>query len=208
MNGPAPVRMAWILGWALPETWFASLVRDAFPQAQHTYIASSPRTWHEVAAAGQLDWMTGYSLGAHLLLREGLGHPASTRVALLAPIFAFAREEDAGGRIAGAQVQYLARWLRRDRPAALADFYQRAGLELRPEQIADVTLEDLAWGLSQLAHERARPRVPPNWRAWCGADDPLLDAAKLHALAPGVDVVPGATHHPRALLRAMAKAIA
>jgi len=49
------------------------------------------------------------------------------RVALLAPILAFPREADLGGRIGLAEIRLLGRVLRQDREAALAGFYERAG---------------------------------------------------------------------------------
>ena len=155
-----------------------------------------------------VDWIVGHSLGAFLLLREPERVARAGRVALLAPIFAFPREAGAGGRIARAQVEYLARWLKRDRRVALADFYARAGLDVPAHSYPRETSEELAWGLERLAHDRVEPGIPEGWRAWCGADDALLDAAKLHALAPAIAVVAGATHHPRELMRAMAEVAA
>ena len=204
----AATRMAWCLGWAVPESWFASLVREAYPNREHVFIAASPRALGELEAAGPLDVLVGYSLGAQLLLRERARVPANARVALLAPIFAFASEENAGGRIARAQVSFLARWLRRDRKAALADFYLRAGLDVPVEAEVNVSSEDLAWGLEQLARERVAAALPAGWHAWCGERDALLDASRLHELVPEIHLVPEGTHHPRALLRAMTGVIA
>jgi len=56
-----------------------------------------------------------------------------------------------------------------------------------------------------LEQERGSPSLPRGWCGWCGAGDPLLDADRLHALAPEVRVVPGGTHHPAELLRAWAE---
>ncbi len=198
------LRIAWILGWAVPEGWFAPLARAAFPGATHTFFPAAPDTVEKLRTAGPFDWLVGHSLGAQLLLAAG---PRLGRVALLAPIYAFPREAGTGGRTALTQVKYLARWLRRDRPAALADFYQRAGLDVPAAAAAELPLETLLWGLAQLETIALAPAMPPAWRAWCGADDPLLDAARLHALVPEIMIVPGATHHPAGLIKPFASEV-
>jgi hypothetical protein len=210
---PRALRIGWVLGWAVPETWFAPLADAALPNAAHAYFPAAPDTLERISATGAFDWLVGYSLGAQLLLSaavcapETLRSPVITgpRVALLAPIFAFPSEENLGGRVARAQVRYLARWLRRDRAAALADFYTRAGLDVPPAPSADLPSDTLAWGLAKLESTVLPPALPTGWRTWCGSDDPLLDATCLRTLVPEISVVPEATHHPAALLRAFAR---
>jgi len=63
----------------------------------------------------------------------------------------------------------------------------------------------LFWGLERLERDAVAPRLPEGWRGWCGAGDGLLDAEMLHALEPGVGVVAGAGHHPRALMEVFAR---
>lgn len=202
------MRIGWMLGWAVPEAWFGALARGALPGAEHRCFAAEPGGVARLLGEGPFDWAGGYSLGALLLLseREALS-AAGCRVALLAPIFAFPKEAGLGGRVARAQVRHLGRWLRREPAAALADFHRRAGLDV-PEGSALAPPETLAWGLERLAGEGVEPALPPGWRAWCGSADPLLDAGRLRTLAPGLEIVPGATHHPGALLGALAREIA
>ncbi len=200
--------MAWVLGWATPEVWFAPLARLAFPDAQHVFVAATPEALTRLEATAPFDWVAGYSLGSHLLLAAATRAELLGRVVLLAPIFAFPREKNAGGRVAQTQVRQLARWLRRDPQAALADFYRRAGLDVLADQSSEVSLAELSWGLERLEHDAVEATLPAGWRAWCGEDDALLDSARLRAVAPGVVVVPGGSHHPAALLRAFAKEIA
>jgi pimeloyl-ACP methyl ester carboxylesterase len=201
------MKIGWLMGWAVPEAWFVSLVRSAFPSAEHVFVAAMSDALVQLEKAGPFDWVAGYSLGSLLLLREAERAGRIGRVALLAPIFAFPREAELGGRIAVAQVRQLARWLRRDPRAALKDFYARAGLDVPPEG-APVAAEDLLWGLERLENDRAEPPLPAGWSAWCGANDALLDATRLQALAPSVRIIVGATHHPAALLRAFADEVA
>ena len=196
------MRMAWVLGWAVTAEWFAPFARAGFPAGEHQFFPPTIEALARLGAAGGFDRVVGYSLGAHLLL----AHPAvvgAARVALLAPFFAFSREDSLGGRVARTQVRHLARWLRRDPADALADFYVRAGLV--PPPAAPGTTEELLPGLVFLETGRVAPVLPAGWRAWCGAEDALLDAAALHTLADGVKIVPGGTHHPAALIRAMAE---
>jgi hypothetical protein len=129
------------------------------------------------------------------------------KIALLAPIFSFAREKNAGGRMAKVQVNQIGRWLKRDPKAALDDFYQRSGLDIAARNIFGTDLESLLAGLGELENSDLAPQLPVSWRAWCGEHDALLDAAQLHALEPGVSIVPGATHHPAKLLSAFAKEV-
>jgi SAM-dependent methyltransferase len=198
----AAMKIGWLMGWAVPEAWFAPLARQAWPEAEHTFVAAESDALAQLEKAGPFDWVAGYSLGSLLLLREAVRADRLGRVALLAPIFAFPREAELGGRIAQTQVRQLSRWLRRDAPAALADFYARAGLDVPPEHTPAAAPDILRWGLERLENDRAEPPLPENWRAWCGANDALLDATRLCELAPSVQILAEVTHHPAALLRA------
>jgi hypothetical protein len=205
MEKPA-MRIAWMLGWAAPEAWFAPIAREFLPAADHVFVSATPEAIGQLAAAGACDWIVGYSLGS-LLLLEAADRLAGRRVALLAPIFAFPSEEGLGGRISRTQVRQLARWLRHEPLAALADFYERAVLHI-PSGQHPGTPEHLLWGLERLEKERVEPRLPPGWSAWCGEKDALLNAERLHELEPAVVVVPGGTHHPRELIRAWTETLA
>jgi len=198
------MKIGWLMGWAVPEAWFGPLARQVWPDAEHVFVAAEPDALAQLEKAGPFDWVAGYSLGSLLLLGEAARASRLGRVALLAPIFAFPREAELGGRVARVQVKQLSRWLRRDARAALADFYARAGLDVPPEYAPAAATDALLWGLERLENDRAEPPLPANWRAWCGADDALLDATRLCALAPSVQIVAEATHHPAALLRAFA----
>lgn len=198
------MKMVWILGWAVPEKWFAPFAMQAFPNAQHTCIAAGPDTFTRLEALPACDWLVGYSLGAQVLLSAAARGQSFKRVSLLAPIFAFPREENLGGRVARTQVRQLVRWLRGDPVAALTDFYARAGLDVPPELVPSSATEDLLWGLAHLETVRIEPPPPRDWRLWCGTADPLLDASRMSEIAPDIRQVDG-THHPLALVQAMAE---
>jgi hypothetical protein len=196
-----PVRIAWILGWAVPEAWFAPLARAEFPQAEHRFFAASPNWLAQVCAEWPWDVIAGYSLGTLLLLKEaGAVSRLAPQVVLLAPIFAFPREEALGGRVPLIQVKLLARRLKANREAMLAEFYEGAGLTgCVADEEAPAGL--LQWGLERLAEDRVEPALPAGWHAYAGAEDALLDAAELRRLEPRIRIIGGATHHPVALMQ-------
>ena len=197
------MRIAWVLGWAVPETWFAALARAAFPQAEHGFFAASPMWLGKISATGPWDAITGHSLGALLMLKERAAvSRLAPRVTLLAPVLAFPAEAGLGGRIALTQVRYLTRWLKNDPTAALADFYARAGMAGCEAGELNAPAELLQWGLERLMQDRVEPPLPKGWRGYVGENDPLLDAGELARRDSTLTCVAGATHHPEALIRA------
>ena len=99
------------------------------------------------------------------------------------------------------QLRALSRAFRLNPAEALTGFYAAAQLDISP---APAAIEAGEWGLEQLARAALSPELPDRWQAWCGDDDALLDAARLQCWVPQLNRVPGATHHPRALLAAAA----
>lgn len=201
------MRIGWILGWAVPEDWFAPLARKAFPGAGHVFVAATADAFGRLEAAGPFDWVAGYSLGSLLLLSDpGRAARLAGRVALLAPIFAFPAEAGAGGKIPRARVRALAGRLRRDPKEALSGFFSLAGLDaVAGAGAAD--LPGLLWGLGRLERDSVPASLPEGWCAWCGAGDPLLDAQRLRELEPAVTAVEGAGHHPAGLLARFAASL-
>jgi hypothetical protein len=194
-------RWLWIGGWGLPPAWLQEQVATAFSDADHVVIPPGPASMEHVAAA-EPERIGGFSLGSFLLLknRERILRPCL----ILSPFFGYTEEMKLGGRIREVQVRFLSRWLQRDPLAALDDFYRRAGLDLPPPDELPYPLEDLVWGLEQLATERTAPALPPGWEGLTGRDDPFLASDRLHELEPRLQVVPGAGHHPASLLAAWA----
>ena len=166
-----------------------------------------PGALAELEARGPFDWVAGYSLGAFLLLSD----PAATEriapsVALLAPIFSFAQEDGLGGRVHRAQLRMMIRRLRADPAAALADFHARAGLDIPPGDSSADTLPKICSGAcSAWSGTGIRRRCRPDGRLGAGRRMRCWMPASLRELAPGIEVVPGATHHPLALLQTLRK---
>ena len=53
------MRIAWMLGWAAPEAWFAAIAREALPAAEHIFIPATAEAVGQLAAAGPCDWIAG-----------------------------------------------------------------------------------------------------------------------------------------------------
>jgi hypothetical protein len=163
--------------------------------------------------------LVGYSLGALLLMAEPIRAARLGRVRLLAPIFAFPREAQLGGRISQAELRLLSHRLARDLPSALEGFYIRAGLDvlgdhralespLKGDSLLLMSERDrLLWGMKQLENTRIEPPFPASWRGWCGTKDVFLDAGRLNALEPAIAILEGATHHPLPLICALAEEV-
>jgi len=195
-----PSRHAWVLGWAIPPRWFQPLAAAAFPGVKHTLVCPTPKSWEQLEQPGiPFDRVWGYSLGSQILLSDP-GRAASLGpVSLLAPIWTFPAEAEQGGRVPRAQLRALSRAFRLNPVEALTGFYANAGLDISADPCA---VEAGEWGLEQLARTALLMALPDGWQAWCGDADALLDAERLQALVPSLHRVPGATHHPRALLAA------
>jgi hypothetical protein len=151
------------------------------------------------ALASPADALGGFSFGAHLLLGARDPRP---RV-LLAPFVDLKRESALGGAVATTQIRHLARWLRRDRAAALADFHRRIDVQDKID-CAALSGEDLAWGLQQmLTASEQLGELPGGSCVLAGRSDPLLDPCALAHALPATRFIE-AGHHPQPLLAAAA----
>lgn len=204
-QGTSLRRVGWVLGWAIPREWFAALVASLLPNAEHILVDPDARTFELLEAQAPYDVLVGYSLGSLLLLREAPRANALTpRVELLAPIFSFCREANLGGRVPRANLRALAKLLARDPAQALAAFYATAQLKGQVWDPRVLPADALLWGLQQLDHSSVPAMLPDGWGACVGANDSLLDAARLQEIVPSLRILPHATHHPRDLVASLA----
>ena len=197
------MRVAWLLGWAVPPGWFSAEAARMMPGAEHVCVPAAPNWRSRLESLPACDALGGYSLGALLLLgARGWVAERWARVGLLAPIWAFPAEAGRGGLVPRAHLDALSRRVRRDPEKACSDFREWAGLG--SAQGESGSPETLSWGLEQLASRATEPGMPESWRAFVGDRDLLLDAPALGRETPGLRVVGGAGHAPAPLLAAWA----
>jgi hypothetical protein len=197
------VRVTWISGWGVPPESLRPLAERWFPNSQHTLlpptcpaesiqgvIQTGPHPGHSRNAGADLT--IAWSLGARRVLQAAsCGVEIPGMVLLLAPFVAFPSEFQLGGKCSTTQVKYLRRWLQRDPLAAVADFYQRAGLGGPPAALP-CPVGELLEGIDLLEQDAsaelrafASQGLPRNWQAFIGDDDSLLDAERVRRSLPG-----------------------
>ncbi len=186
------MNILWIGGWGIPPCWGLATVEAFFPGEKHVWKVPSPRALKDWQA---FDLFLGYSLGANLILRAGLGSQAS----LLAPFLDFKEEAGLGGRISLTQLRYVRRWLRRDPVGALNDFFDRAGLSI---QLSDLPYsdEDLHWGLDILTADWEAAEVGES-QVVLGKVDPLLNATSVAEFFTDATVLEEVGHDLNGLLQ-------
>ena len=184
--------MLWIGGWGIAPAWGLAQVEARFPDMEHVWRAPSADVLGDVES---FDRLAGYSLGANLLLRMGLGYQAL----LLAPFMDFKKEAGLGGRVSLTQLRYLQRWLRRNPLDALNDFFERAALAYRATELP-YAKEDLLWGLEQLMAD-TDAGIARGCTAMLGLEDPLLDTEALSGFFEKTERLSGVGHDLAGLLR-------
>ncbi len=198
------MRIAWVLGWAVPADWFAAEAARVLPRAEHVCVPAAPNWRARLESLPSCDALGAYSLGSLLALgARGWVAERWTRVGLLAPIWAFPAEAGRGGRVPRAQLRALSRRVRCDADKACTEFRAWAGLGSAEGAVAPV--ETLGWGLDQLDTRAADPGLPTGWTAYVGDADRLLDPAVLARESTGLGVVAGAGHEPAPLMGAWAR---
>ena len=250
------MRVTWIGGWGVSPESLRPLAEQRFPESQHSFVAptadcirkvlecggppplsDAPEASEKRQRAGAVqdagaDVFVAWSLGAWRVIEAASrGVQLPGMVLLLAPFVAFPSEAQLGGKCSATQVKFLRRWLEREPLAALADFYERAGLTdrsaglqpafdartskaghrpaLQPPAELPYAMADLTEGLDRLAEdappamrEFARRGLPRNWQAFVGDSDPLLDGNAVCASLPGCILLRGVGHSIADLLAA------
>lgn len=188
-------------GWGVaPEVVRAALAR-ALPGAEIRVLPPTRASLETALASSPATRLVGWSLGAHLLLEATFAGKITgdRRVTLVCPFLGFPAEAGQGGRAAATQVKFLRRWVAKEPLAALADFYQRAGLNLPAPEVLPYSAEELDEGLGLLADPTPVPVAQlaahsGQLRLLSGERDPLIDNTRLAELLPGMKILPGAGH--------------
>ena len=116
-----------VSGWAIPTEWFSEQIQKYFVDSEVNVIYPSDPFDSEEARIKlnekPADLYLGYSLGSLWMFRHRHLFPKTSIKAVLAPILAFTKEHDMGGKTTSTQLNYLIKLLQRnDNENPLVDF--------------------------------------------------------------------------------------
>ncbi len=202
-----------VSGWAIPTDWFSEQIQKYFVDSEINVIYPSDPFDSEEARIKlnekSADLYLGYSLGSLWMFRHRDLFPKTSIKAVLAPILAFTKEHDMGGKTTSTQLNYLIKLLRRnDNENPLVDFY--ANCDIPFPRILLKTLPSrsiLIKGLEFLQSVIASKNSVLDFKVIVGENDIFLDAIKLKNLIPQTQIVTGAGHAPDQLLSKLARTL-
>ncbi|GJL78225.1 MAG: hypothetical protein NPINA01_12140 [Nitrospinaceae bacterium] len=201
-----------VCGWALPPQWFKEQIERAFPGTHvNVFYPSLPG---DVLEAGDLlgeskaDLYIGYSLGSLWLMTHQEMLPKESTKAVLAPILAFTRERNRGGKTPETQLKYLGKQLQRNPKdvSPLLKFYADCGIHFPESRIKEVPETGILLnGLEFLQSAPIPEQGLDKFIALIGENDPLLDGIQLKPHLPKLEIVRDAGHAPGQLLNHLAQ---
>lgn len=202
-----------VSGWAIPTEWFSEQIQKYFVDSEVNVIYPSDPFDSEEARIKLIekpaDLYLGYSLGSLWMFRHRHLFPKTSIKAVLAPILAFTKEHDMGGKTTSTQLNYLIKLLQRnDNENPLVDFY--ANCDIPFPRILLKTLPSrsiLIKGLEFLQSVIASKNSVFDFKVIVGENDIFLDAIKLKNLIPQTQIVTGAGHAPDQLLSKLARTL-
>ena len=207
------MRITAISGWAIPTEWFSEQIGRYFTNSEINVIyPANPFDTEEARRKldeKPADLYLGYSLGSLWMFKHRNLFPKTSIKAVLAPILAFTREHDMGGKTSTMQLNYLIKLLKRSEiENPLVDFY--ASCDIPFPKILLKTLPSrsiLIKGLEFLQSVIASKNSVLDFKVVVGDNDVFLDAMKLKNLIPQTEIVLGAGHAPGQLLSRLANII-
>ena len=202
-----------VSGWAIPTEWFSEQIQKYFVDSEVNVIYPSDPFDSEEARIKlnekPADLYLGYSLGSLWMFRHRHLFPKTSIKAVLAPILAFTKEHDMGGKTTSTQLNYLIKLLQRnDNENPLVDFYANCNIPF--PRILLKTLPSrsiLIKGLEFLQSVIASKNSVFDFKVIVGENDIFLDAIKLKNLIPQTQIVTGAGHAPDQLLSKLASTL-
>ncbi len=203
-----------ISGWAVPETWFAEQIKEAFPNSEVRVVyPENPENEEEaqnILSRLPAQLYIGYSLGSLWLLKHQDHLPSNSQKAILAPILAFLNTGQLGGKTSETQLKYLIKILSRDsnKTDVLRDFFFHADLPYPESQIKEIPSRNiLIKGLKFLENNSVTGKETNDFLSIIGENDTFLDAGVLRDHIPDLEIVKDAGHSPNPLLKQLAKRI-
>lgn len=156
MNDELPV-WGWVSGWGISVEIFKEWAQGEWPGYAHVVVEPREGAVEELRKLNEsgkgLARVGGYSLGALLLLSEGVDLVKNEGL-LLAPFLGFCKEDGLGGRVERRSLERLRKLFQRNARWGLVSFYDFAGLNLQADEGLPYAEDDLAWGLEQLLELR------------------------------------------------------
>ena len=202
-----------ISGWAIPTEWFSMQIDKYFMNSKINVIypdnpfdpEEARRKINEVPA----DLYLGYSLGSLWMFRHRELFPKTSIKAVLAPILAFTKEHDMGGKTTATQLNYLIKLLKQsESEAPLIDFYANCDIPFPRLLLRSLpNRSSLIKGLEFLQSVITTKNSVLDFKVIVGDNDVFLDAMKLKKLIPQAEIVLGAGHSPDRLLKKLANII-
>ena len=204
------MRITAVCGWAISPEGFQKQLEQIFPSGQIRVIY--PKRPEDKKEAKDLlgdfssNLYIGYSLGSLWLLHHQRYLPENSVNVLLAPILAFTKEKELGGKISLGQLRYFIRNLKRagDLEWVVSEFFDLGKINMPLPSREELPEKDvLIRGLEFLKTVCAS--APGNWISLLGEQDVFLDWAQLQCHLPNLQRVPNAGHSPDALLKYFAE---
>lgn len=168
------MRIGWLGGWGIPINYIKNIAEKYINYYTH-FVLYPGEKWLIKAQSISCDLWIGYSLGAHLMLRESFGKNG----VLICPFSSFNKETN---------VKYLKRLLKTNFNHALNDFYLKANLSLVCNNVLPYPIQDLNWGLDVLLNPPLNLDYSP-FNSYSGSND-LIVQGDGNSI-----VVSGATHN-------------
>lgn len=206
-----PLTLTAVSGWALPQDWFHSQIECLFPDIKINVLypcnPCDPREAERLLKSAKADYYLGYSLGSLWLMTYQKMLPNDSVLAILAPVLAFTRERDRGGKTPETKLKYLIRQLKRNPhdPSPLLEFYSDAGIQFSDTWLKKIPENEvLLKGLEFLKNAPIPEIDDINVISLVGKEDEFLDADELKRHFPQLEIIPGAGHAPGSLLKRLA----
>lgn len=188
-----PNTWIWISGWGICPDRFKAAAEFALPNYRHEVLAPTPVALETVLSSGAAR-IGGYSLGSLILLSELERLPEDVEVTCLAPFTGFCEEQQLGGTTPLASLQMLQQRLTKQPEKALKLFYRLAGLTDEPVDQLPYPVEDLTWGLKQLADLQVDTTLLYRAKGYVGLTDTLVRGTVLCSQWANCQLIENCSH--------------
>jgi hypothetical protein len=200
-----------VSGWALPSSWFKEQVEQSFPganvKALYPVLPGDSLQARGLLEGSKADLYIGYSLGSLWLMTHQEWLPENSIKAVLAPVLAFSRERNRGGKTPETQLKYLLRQLQRnpDDWSPVLKFYADNEILFPETLMSEIpAMHVLINGLDFLHSAPAPEMGLDKFIGLVGRKDRLLDGRQLQKHLPRLEIIQEAGHAPGTLLKHLA----